>query len=100
MRWTVDRVSRSCGHCGAVIAPDVPFALFTTRRLVRCQACAGVPVDAAEVDLERHRLETRQQATAEAAESQEVVTRRHARVRPSDEFAGLFDPKSRAAGDD
>jgi len=70
MHWTVAYARRSCGHCGAAIAADVPFATFTVRRLVRCASCAGVPVDEAEVDLERFRLErealTGQKTTTDA----------------------------------
>ncbi len=69
MRWTVHPTAPvRCGACPTLIAPGEPIALLLAGRvrqgapfgldgLPRCVACAGAPVDAAQLDAERLRLE-------------------------------------------
>jgi len=58
MEWRVSD-GRTCGLCGVWIPAGQPVALMTDRHLRRCEACAGAPVDGAQLNetaLERQAL--------------------------------------------
>jgi hypothetical protein len=103
--WTVVPLGSLaiCGACDAVIAPDQPIALLTTKRLTRCENCAarlGFTADAQELDLERFRLEQERIARPSPAPSPVVrVPAPRPMVRAGD-LAYLFDPKAAASGRD
>ena len=56
MIWTVKSGPSTCGSCGRAIPAFEALAILTRAKLIRCPACAGVPVNEVEIDLERDRL--------------------------------------------
>ncbi|MEO8483094.1 MAG: hypothetical protein ABI634_12845 [Acidobacteriota bacterium] len=102
MIWTVSTLAVTCGNCCEVIPADAPIALVSTAKKVRCAPCAaamGFPVDQAEVDLERFRLE------AESVPTRIVRPAQQARVPPvrqpvplSAVAGSFFDSKAAASG--
>lgn len=98
-------VDAICGGCRIVIPGDQPIALVTSRKLVRCEMCAGqmgFEVNAQEVDLERFRLEQAQRQQLVASEQPRQPVLRIVPPQPplpASLFADLHDPRAKAAGE-
>jgi len=109
MIWTVAIVDETCGRCSTPIPPDQPMATLTALRKIRCVACAaalGFPLNAAEIDLERFRIEKDRLDVAAISSIGRTPVRRHELRRPmrssaemSEELRHVFDPKVAASGD-
>jgi hypothetical protein len=75
MTWTVFADWTLCGTDGAVIPAGQPVALLCGGKFRRCAEHAGAPVDEAQVEAERQRLEAEQAAR----QTVEVPLRTHSR---------------------
>ena len=60
MIWTLSLATQRCGQCGVTIPAETPYAVATTRKLKRCEVCAGEPVNVSEVEAARWSIEQRQ----------------------------------------
>jgi len=97
-----------CGYCGDYIEPGWPIAVLAKGTQIRCATCAdnlGFPINFAEVDLERARLEIEARRSQQKTEAYRRETRRDApaaepsRMRPIEQIEMGFDYAKAAAND-
>lgn len=69
MRWTLRSARESCGNCGRDIAAGEPLAVLTLKNLIRCDGCAGEPVDVDAIAAARRALDEQAAHVATLRES-------------------------------
>lgn len=102
--WTVYSLDVSCGYCSGLVIAGQPVAYLTVSRKHRCRACAGEPIDYAQVDAARQALADRQGAQSDP--TQLKFARPTPRVSPTRKPVpfgavadSLFDPRAAATND-